>query len=34
MFIDIFQVNDYLTLEIIEGGLNPWPREEQRNPRK
>jgi len=32
--VDISPVNDYFTLEIIEGGLSPWPRGEQRNPKK
>jgi hypothetical protein len=32
--VDIFQGNDYFWVEFIEGGLSPWPREEQRNPKK
>jgi hypothetical protein len=32
--VDISPVNDYFRGEIIEGGLSPWPREEQRNLKK
>jgi hypothetical protein len=30
----IYPRYDYFTLEVIEGGSSPWPREEQRNLRK
>jgi hypothetical protein len=32
--IDISPTSNYLTLEIIEEGLSPWPREERRSQRK
>jgi hypothetical protein len=32
--VDISPVNDYVTVEVIEGGLNLWPREEQKNIKK